>query len=206
MRDRPICAIDRWRCTVDGSTICASIDRSRSHRWIAQCYRQSYTGDVKTCADKTVTLREAAQKFHPKNRFLAKRCSCKGSCKTDKCSCRANKVTCSTHCHPNSTCANREESNANVTPCRLLSPKDCLLINGKACLTDQHMRAANELLKTEFVTVSGLEDTVLQQNFSFSVPRDTFVQFLHVDDRHRITISNVGETDNNAVCVYDSIR
>jgi len=40
MRDRPICAIDRWRCAVDGSIICASIDRSRSHRWIALRYRQ----------------------------------------------------------------------------------------------------------------------------------------------------------------------
>ena len=44
MRDRPICAIDRWRCAVDGSTICASIDRSRSHRWIALRYRQMYCG------------------------------------------------------------------------------------------------------------------------------------------------------------------
>ncbi|XP_076037988.1 uncharacterized protein LOC143023355 [Oratosquilla oratoria] len=68
---------------------------------------QAYSGDVEMSIEKHVSLREAAQKFNPENRFLKAHCSCKGSCKTDKCSCRANGIQCSTHCHLRSTCANR---------------------------------------------------------------------------------------------------
>ena len=49
-----------------------------------------------------------------------------------------------------------------------------------------------------------LQDTVLQQNYSWKVPTSEFVQFLHVEGNHWITISNIGEK-GNCVNLHDSL-
>jgi len=55
-------------------------------------------------------------------------------------------------------------------------------------------------------SLAGLQDTVLQQNMSFDVPRSDFVQFFHMGNCHWVTASNIGLEDPNAVAIYDSLR
>ena len=56
----------------------------------------------------------------------------------------------------------------------------------------------------------GLQDTLLQQNLSWDVPTGEFVQILHIEVNHWITISNINVSDTpgfsaNTVNVYDSL-
>ena len=71
-------------------------------------------------------------------------------------------------------------------------------------LTDEHMLKANNVLKKDYPTVDGLQDTLLQQNFSWDIPSFEFVQVLHVNGNHWITISNIGVSDQ-CVNVDDSL-
>ena len=66
------------------------------------------------------------------------------------------------------------------------------------------MLKANNILKKDYPNVKGLQDTLLQQNFSWDIPTSEFVQVLHVNGNHWITISNIGVSDNS-VNVYDSL-
>ena len=59
-------------------------------------------------------------------------------------------------------------------------------------------------MKREYPEVDGLQDTVLQQNYSWKVPVSEFVQFLDVEGNHWITISNIGEKEN-CESLYDSL-
>ena len=69
-------------------------------------------------------------------------------------------------------------------------------------LTDEHMLKA---LKKDYPGVYGLQDTLLQQNFSWDIPYSEFVQVLYVNGNHWLTISNIGVSDQN-VNVYDSLH
>ena len=71
-------------------------------------------------------------------------------------------------------------------------------------LTDEHMLKANNVLKKDYPSADGLQDTLLQQNFSWDIPSSEFVQVLHVNGNHWITISNIGVSDQS-VNVYDSL-
>ena len=66
------------------------------------------------------------------------------------------------------------------------------------------MLKANNILKKDYPSVKGQQDTLLQQNFSCDIPTSKFVQVLHVNGNHWITISNIGVSDNS-VNVYDSL-
>ena len=70
--------------------------------------------------------------------------------------------------------------------------------------TDDHMLIVSSILKREYPAVDGLQDIVLQQNCSWKVPMSEFVQFLHVEGNHWITISNIVEKEN-CVNLYDSL-
>ena len=59
-------------------------------------------------------------------------------------------------------------------------------------VTDKHVLKANNVLKKDYPSVDGLQDTLLQQNFSWDIPSSEFVQVLHVNGNHWITISNIG--------------
>ncbi|KAL5515522.1 hypothetical protein EMCRGX_G000699 [Ephydatia muelleri] len=72
-------------------------------------------------------------------------------------------------------------------------------------LSDMHMEAANVLLREAFPAVDGLQNPILQQNMSFSVPSFEFVQFLLVSKNHWLVISNIGE-EMDTVCNYDSMQ
>ena len=42
-------------------------------------------------------------------------------------------------------------------------------------LTDKHMLKANNILKKDYPRVDGLQDTLLQQHFSWDIPTSEFV-------------------------------
>ena len=57
-------------------------------------------------------------------------------------------------------------------------------------MVNKHMLKANNILKKDYPGVDGLQDTLLQQNFSWDIPTSEFVYILHVNGDHWITISN----------------
>ena len=72
------------------------------------------------------------------------------------------------------------------------------------------MFLANYVLKKEYPYAEGLQDTLFQQNLSWDVPTGEFVQILHTEGNHWITISNINVSDTpgfsaNTVNVYDSL-
>ena len=64
------------------------------------------------------------------------------------------------------------------------------------------MLKAINILKKNYPSVDGQQDTLLQQNFSWDIPTSEFVKVLHVNGNHWITISNIGVSDSS-VNVYD---
>ena len=158
-----------------------------------------FNGTVHVNKDKVVSVRQAALEINAANKFTANRCKCKGKCSNAQCSCIRSGILCSNHYHPGRICHNREASDKQL----YLSKKDNEIVQN-GWLTDNHMLLASSILKREYPEVDGLQDTVLQQNYSWKVPTSEFVQFLHVEGSHWITISNIGENENS-VNVYDSL-
>ena len=66
------------------------------------------------------------------------------------------------------------------------------------------MEAATVLPREAFPAVDGLQNPILQQNMSFSVPSFEFVQFILVNKNHWLVISNIRE-EMDTVCIYDSM-
>ena len=166
---------------------------------------QTYSGSVEITEDPIISLREAAMKFHPENRYTKTSCKCSGGCKTNRCSCRQQGIECSTHCHSSSACANKTSNISKTPTSHTLKPADLrILKKDSAWLTDNHLNFANNLLKAQYPHIEGLQDTLLQHNLSFTLPTSDFVQFLHVHDNHWITLSNI-EDDKNTVSIYDSL-
>ena len=67
------------------------------------------------------------------------------------------------------------------------------------------MTALSNLLKSENSEMGGLQDLVLGQRNQWVHPNSQFIQFLHVNDNHWITVSNVGELETNSVNIHDSL-
>ena len=100
------------------------------------------------------------------------------------------------HCHNATVCTNTQvPTQASRAP--LLSPGDRV--------SDMHMKAANVLLRDAFPAVDGLQNPILKQSMSFSVPSFEFVQFLLVNKNHWLVISNIGE-EMDTVCIYNSMQ
>ena len=132
--------------------------------------------------------------------FTVNRCKCKGKCNTAQCSCIRSHISCSNHCHPGRKCKN---SHLIQKKKDVLNAEDIEILE-TGWLTDKHILKASNVLKKDYPNVDGLQDTLLQQNFSWDIPTSEFVQVLHVNGNHWITISNIGVSDNS-VNVYDSL-
>ena len=87
----------------------------------------------------------------------------------------------------------------------LLSPGDRAILDKTGWLSDMHMEAANVLLREAFPAVDGLQNPILQQNMSFSVPSLEFVQFLLVNINHSLVISNIGK-GMDTVCIMTQCK
>lgn len=87
-----------------------------------------------------------------------------------------------------------------------LSITDEAVLTGGEWLSDTHISAANRLLRTQFPSQNGLQDTcVLQQKGTWSSNPDRFVQILFIHPGHWVCISNkyssVGSVD-----LFDSLH
>ena len=166
-------------------------------------------GSVIPNTDNEISIRQAAQQINAANKFTVNRCKCKGKCKNSQCSCVRSNINSTNHCHPGTNCENTTKTTSNKEP--TLAAKDIsILKSASGWLTDNHMFVANYILKKDQPYIDGLQDTLLQQNLSWNVPTGEFVQVLHIEGNHWITISNinVAETSKssaNTVNVYDSM-
>jgi len=69
-------------------------------------------------------------------------------------------------------------------------------------LKDYHIKAASDLLKAQFPSVSGLYSPVLGADLSFPVTQTPFVQILHTGGSHWLTVEGVTPS---LAQVYDSM-
>ena len=155
-------------------------------------------------------------------------CTYKARCASSrKCLCKREKHWCSLYCHPGKDCVNKpsqcipvtvdlsHSSNAAViasedvwvtieeTPL-FIEDRDTLA-NG-AWLNDGLINAAQTLMKIQHPHMAGLQNTLLQQVGCFDVLGEKqFVQVLHVNKNHWITISNVG-CKAASIRVFDSLN
>ena len=97
-----------------------------------------------------------------------------------------------------------------MTPCRQqkinlikLSQDEISRVCSQQMLTDRHINAASMMLQRQFPEVRGLQHTVLGQNLLFRVIEPPFVQILHVDNNHWMTIICIEDT---LVKMYDSVH
>ena len=94
---------------------------------------EEYSGMVNVIHDKTLSLREAARKFHPENRFTKSHCNCTFGCKNDHCSSRQNNIHFSTHCHQSRTCANCPKPSSTVVPIKSPSSSSTTSVSRSPC-------------------------------------------------------------------------
>ena len=170
---------------------------------------QHYTGAVTVVDDTSISLREAANRTNPVNKFTRNSCKCTTACTTARCPCRKKTIACSTHCHGSRTCNNIEPPAsvpASTVQYNIMTANDIMMLKDPTVwLNDNHMSAASRSLRALFPDVEGLQDTVLQQNFSFDLPTSEYAQILHVGDNHWIAISSIDQA-SDTVAVYDSLR
>ena len=87
------------------------------------CYPTSelehYNGTIDFTVDswkeeEQLSLREAARRQAPWNKFTAKECKCSTGCVTRKCRCLKNNLSCSSHCHGERPCSNKTYDNQSL--------------------------------------------------------------------------------------------
>ena len=83
-----------------------------------------------------------------------------------------------------------------------LSPMEISHLQNGEMLNDTHIDVANQMLRKQFPEVRGLQSPLLGQSLSFAVTEPLFVQVLHVDTLHWVTVIGVR---SSLVKVYDSV-
>lgn len=78
---------------------------------------ETYSGSLQLDAHKwetlpKISLREAAKKSNPENRYYGTSCNCKKGCTSKKCSCQQAGKPCSTRCHSGVSCSNCRDTNS----------------------------------------------------------------------------------------------
>lgn len=68
---------------------------------------------------------------------------------------------------------------------------------------DQHINKAMEIIHSQFPSLAGLYNCLLGQNLSFPVTIEAFVQILHVEGNHWVSIEH---TSSDCVNIYDSVH
>ena len=195
--------------------------------WYPSGELMPYTGSVpfKYSADSsklpTLSLREAAR---TKKDQL--KCNCtKGGARIGIVLVKDLEV-CTSHCHPKRACTNKEchETDDGVEECTVTGA-DCddkmkvkkrkpiknakhksvaamiTSVQSGDWLDDMHMDAASSLLSSQFPSLCDFYSTLLGQNLSFPVTRESFIQILNAGGNHWITVEH---TQSFSVNVFDS--
>ncbi|PIK39696.1 putative SCAN domain-containing protein 3-like [Apostichopus japonicus] len=159
-----------------------------------------YTGDMTPNYKQETTLREASRKAYPK-KLQTKRCGCTSRCTTARCPCKRQGEDCTSHCHPSHACSNRTKTTTATT-----TKHQMLIVGPKNWLTDRHMDEASQLMKKIDPTLAGLSSSVLVSANKTRKPTGKFIQFVHIEGNHWITISNVHSKTPDQLTVYDSLH
>lgn len=83
-----------------------------------------------------------------------------------------------------------------------LSPREVTHLEKGEMLNDTHIDLANQMLRKQFPEVRGLQSPLLGQSLSFAEIEPPFVQVLHVNSLHWVTVVGV---NSSLVKVYDSV-
>ena len=75
-----------------------------------------------------------------------------------------------------------------------LSPREIAHLQNGEMLNDTHIDVANQMLRKQFPEVRGLQSPLLGQSLSFAVTEPPFVQVLHVDTLHWVTVIGVSSS------------
>ena len=158
----------------------------------------------------------------------ALRCMCKQRCGSRKCPCKKEGNTCQGECHPGRQCINvtqqlvafinltdtANELSAQKENCWVkvgtvnltFDDQDALKNRSHKWLNDNHITAAQNLLKSQHPHINGLQPPVLQITQTFEVHcSKPFVQILNMSQNHWITVSTIGCAPG-IVKVYDSMH
>ena len=121
-----------------------------------------FNGTLTIKTDKEISLREAARLHLPHNIFLKKRSGCTSICLNGRCLCRKQGIQCSTHCHPTHSCKNTAGPPVSKQLLfRYLMKEHISDVGNSKWLTDLHIRAVSEMLKSQQSSFGGLFDPVL---------------------------------------------
>ena len=88
------------------------------------------------------------------------------------------------------------------TRIQLLAEDKCIIV-GQERLSDRHINFAQALLRAQFPSSDGLQNTLLQGRLRFSVS-SKIVQILYIRSNHWVVISNV-QCNGNNLNVYDTV-
>ena len=163
---------------------------------------ERFSGEVTPDVTTEITLREAAKREHPENKYTKGFCDCATGCQSKRCPCRVKNITCWTHCHGSNTCYNKEEpEDLGIVGPKLTQDDTIDLSTPTTYLNDNHMNAAQAILRKQLPEANGLQDTLLQQICTFKVQKGPFVQIVH-SRNHWITVTR----DDKVIKIYDSLR
>ena len=84
---------------------------------------------------------------------------------------------------------------------RVLPLESAAAIERGDWLTDIHISSVNNILRHQFPSVSGLQNTLLGQNLTFERMSKPYVQIIHTDGNHWLAVEGV---HGSFVKVYDS--
>ncbi|XP_050717144.1 uncharacterized protein LOC126998924 [Eriocheir sinensis] len=82
------------------------------------------------------------------------------------------------------------------------------ILEEKRWLTDDHMNHCQALLKHQFPEVDGLQSCAIfeaVEHIRVGAPRGKFVQILNLTSNHWITVSNIHNSEEGKVRIYDSM-
>ena len=79
---------------------------------------------------------------------------------------------------------------------------EAVIING-GWLSDVHINSAQALIKETHPYIEGLENCVLAETHSFSVPAAEFIQIINSTGQHWVTLTSIG-CEMGKVKIYDS--
>ena len=75
------------------------------------------------------------------------------------------------------------------------------IVKNKQWLEDEHMEITNQLLRKQFPNLAGLQPPEYGQDLSFPIVQDSFVQILHVQGNHWVTVA--GTSSNMVHIIYN---
>lgn len=88
----------------------------------------------------------------------------------------------------------------------LLNNDKAILKSTDRWMNDNIINASQHLLKEKFTTLSGFQDTIGIESKRVALAEGEFIQILHKDDSHWITVSNIATAETGAVSIYDSLN